>query len=504
MSQYSSDSGINLNEENLDIPPLKLLKAKSKFLIFSAIGVLLFLTPLYWDEKWTIGIGILAESVKPSLADYFSTIALTMVVVSALLTLFAVIFKPAWAEGEGALARIFGVGWLWVVLRTLGAIFITIIYLQHGPEWVTSHSVPAMQQFFAWIANTISPEMAKFLETVLSGWIGNRYTGGSILIDLNPTLIPFFFFAVILLPFLVDYGLMEYIGTILSKPFRFIFKLPGRSAIDASASWLGAAPVGVLITSQQYDKGYYSQKDASIIATNFSLASAAFCLVILTTIGIPQLFVPFYLTTIVTGIIAAVIVARLPPLSFKKNIYATGEGATLHEAYPDGESAHTWASKRALARAHRSPNIFVALKNGFVVLADVYLGLMPVVFAIGTMALALSEYTTIFNIISEPMVPYLELLGVPEAVKAAPTMLVGFADMFLPAVLGKGIDNDMTKFVIAAMSVLQIIYMTEVGALILKAKIGLNILELFIIFIIRTLICLPIVVLIAKTMVFNA
>lgn len=135
-------------------------------------------------------------------------------------------------------------------------------------------------------------------------------------------------------------------------------------------------------------------------------------------------------------------------------------------------------------------------------IVDVYLGLMPVVFAIGTVALALSEFTPVFKILSTPLVPYLELLQVPLADQAAPAMLVGFADMFLPAVLGKGIENDMTQFIIAAMSVVQVVYMTEVGALILKEKLGLNILELVAIFILRTIICLPIVVFIAKTFVF--
>lgn len=453
--------------EDLTIPVSQQGQAKAKFIIFSIIGILLFLTPLLWDGKWTIGIGILADGIKPLLKPILPTIALAIVCLSALITLWVFIAKPAWSQIKGSgLARIFNVNWIWVILRVTGAVFITMIYFQVGPEWVIS-----------------------------------KFTGGVILNDLNPTLIPFFFFAVMLLPFLVDYGLMEYIGTLLSKPFKWIFRLPGRAAIDASASWLGAAPVGVLITSQQYDKGFYNQREATTIATNFSLASAAFCFIIVDFMGIAQLFVPFYLTVIVTGVIAAVIISRLPPLSMKKPIYKT-EAKQLHEAYPAGESAHVWGIKRASVRAHRVPGLLSVFKNSTIVLADVYLGLMPVVFAIGTIALALSEYTPIFKMLSTPLVPYLELLHIPEAAKAAPAVLVGFADMFLPAVLGKGIENEMTKFVIACLSVLQIIYMTEVGALILKAKIGLNIFELFIVFLIRTVICLPIVVLIANTFVF--
>lgn len=55
----------------------------------------------------------------------------------------------------------------------------------------------------------------------------------------------------------------------------------------------------------------------------------------------------------------------------------------------------------------------------------------------------------------------------------------------------------MTRFVIAAVSVSQLIYLSEVGALLLASKIPVNLKELFIIFIQRTLITLPVIALIA-------
>ncbi len=49
-------------------------------------------------------------------------------------------------------------------------------------------------------------------------------------------------------------------------------------------------------------------------------------------------------------------------------------------------------------------------------------------------------------------------MQVPEAQAAAQTMVVGFADMFLPAVLATGIEAEITRFIIAALSVTQLIY----------------------------------------------
>jgi len=90
----------------------------------------------------------------------------------------------------------------------------------------------------------------------------------------------------------------------------------------------------------------------------------------------------------------------------------------------------------------------------------------------------------------------------PEAEAAAPALVVGFADMFLPAVLGQSIESELTRFVIASMSLTQLIYMSEVGVLLLKSKIPLNFIELVSIFVIRTLITLPLVTFIARAFVF--
>ena len=89
--------------------------------------------------------------------------------------------------------------------------------------------------------------------------------------------------------------------------------------------------------------------------------------------------------------------------------------------------------------------------------------------------------------------PLLELLQLPEAEAASKTIMVGFADMFIPAVLASTIESDITRFVIAAMSVTQLIYMSEVGALLLGSKIPVKLWELFVIFLLRTLVTLPVI-----------
>ena len=61
-----------------------------------------------------------------------------------------------------------------------------------------------------------------------------------------------------------------------------------------------------------------------------------------------------------------------------------------------------------------------------------------------------------------------------------------------------GIQSVKTKFIIAALSLVQIIYLTEVGAIVIKSEVPLNLVKLFIIFLERTIIAIPLIVLFAN------
>ena len=49
-----------------------------------------------------------------------------------------------------------------------------------------------------------------------------------------------------------------------------------------------------------------------------------------------------------------------------------------------------------------------------------------------------------------------------------------FTDMFIPALLAVGLTSVKTKFVIGVLSLVQIIYLTEAGTIIIKSEITLN------------------------------
>lgn len=446
------------------------MKTNLKFVIPSIFGIFIFLIPVVFEKKITIPMGVLVDVVKAWSIQYLPAFIVGIIVFSSIVTVLVALIKPKASDSEtffGKLLSIFDVSWPWIVLRLMGAVFACLVLFESGPEWVWAED-----------------------------------TGGVVLYDLTTVILVIFLFASVLLPLLTDFGLMEFIGTLLRGFFRKAFRLPGRSAIDSLASWLGSGTVGVLITVQQYQAGFYALRETAIIATSFSVVSVAFCLVVAQFSGIDHMFPQFYLTVIFSGLVAAFVTSRIPPLSLKKDTYYEPAGKQIHEDVPHDTSLYRWGVQQALERAEIAPGPLGVVKKGALNTLDIWFGLLPSVMAIGTITLALAKRTPLFRYLSYPFIPFLKLLQIPEAAKAAPAMVVGFADQFLPAILTEGIESELTRFVVAVMAVVQLIYMSEVGVLILKSKISLNLLDLFIIFILRTIICLPVVALMAHLLFF--
>ncbi|PME30190.1 hypothetical protein BCV39_16680 [Vibrio sp. 10N.286.55.E10] len=429
------------------------------FLIPSLIGLFLFMAPISYQGDLTIPVAILAKSIQAVFGESLVAIITAIVAFMSVASVLSTIFKPAFITSNSFLNGLFNPSPLWLLVRLIGGAAAFMAFFQVGPE-------------FIWEENT----------------------GGLVLEGLLPTLFSVFIFAGLLLPLLLNFGLLELFGTLLSKIMRPIFNLPGRSAIDCMASWLGDGSVGILLTSKQYEKKFYTQREAAVVGTTFSAVSITFSLVVIAQVELEHLFLPFYAAICLAGIVAAVIIPRLPPLSMKKDTFI--DGSKPHkdaDAIPAGHSTFSWGLELAVNKASQVKSAKSVFGEGVRNAVDMVFGVLPVVMGLGTMALVIAEYTSVFSFLGQPFIPFLELLGVPEAVAASETIVVGFADMFIPAILAASIDNEMTRFVIAAMSVTQLIYMSEVGALLLGSKIPVNILELFIIFILRTLITLPVI-----------
>lgn len=438
-----------------------------KFLIPSLFGLFLFIIPLPYGSiipleglsPINIGIGFLSECFKIIMDSYLDNLSLIVIVSSAILSILAK-FIPIKNEFLNGLLN---VSPFWLVCRVLGAIFIVMSIYQVGPEIINSD-----------------------------------ITGQTIL-DLLPSLLAIFLISGFLLPLVVDFGLMDLFGTLISKSMYKLFKVPGRSAIDAISSWLGDGTLGIMITNTQYKQGFYTAKEAVIISVCFSLVSLPFSTVIADQLEFMPIFVPFYSTVCIASLACALIMPRIYPLNkFKDTTYNNVEHLK-EDLVPKDVNIFSFGLNKAIYRASSAPSIKDILVNGFKTVIDMYIGLLPLVMAWGTLALIVAEFTPFFKIISLPVVYILEFLKIPDASKAAPAILVGFTDMFLPSIMvsGEGI-SPITQFIVGVLSITQLIYLTETGAVILKSDIPLNLKDLFVIFLTRTIIALPIITIIAK------
>ena len=440
------------------------LKDNLKFIIPSIVGILLFIIPIKHEGDVTIPIAILSGMLVDFLGEYLVYIITGTLVISAILSLIATLFKPKFIINNKLLNSLFSTTHLWLASRVVGGIFGILAAFQIGPEMIISLD-----------------------------------TGSFVLHDLLTVLFSIFLFAGLFLPLLLNFGLLEFFGALLTKVMRPLFKLPGRSSIDCITSWLGDGTLGIMLTNKQYEDGFYTEREAATISTTFSAVSITFSLIVINTVGLGNMFVPFYLTVTFAGIFAAIIVPRIYPLSKKKDTYYNGETKKLDESIPEGYTALSWGYEQAIIKARKNSSISEFFIEGAKNVLEMWFGVLPVVMCMATIALIIATYTPVFKILGLPFVPILYLLQVPEALQASQTLVVGFADMLLPSVVASTtITSEMTRFIVAAVSVTQLIYMSEVGGVLLGSKIPVNIKELIIIFIERTLITLPVIVLIAN------
>jgi nucleoside recognition membrane protein YjiH len=448
------------SNQTIEAPELESEKGSFwTFFIPSLIGLLLFMAPISHEGNITIPVAVLASSLRSLLGDHLIGLITTIIASMAIFSVLYQFVKPNWIKQRPFLDSLLNPSPVWLVIRTIGGIAVIMTFFQYG-----------------------------------SNVIWEENTGGLVLTGLLPTLFSVFIFAGLLLPLLLNFGLLELFGCLLSKVMRPIFNLPGRSAIDCMASWLGDGSVGILLTSKQYEEKFYTQREAAVVGTTFSAVSITFSLVVIAQVKLEHLFLPFYATICLAGVVAAVIIPRLPPLRWKKDHFIDGsQPHPEQDVLPEGHNSFTWGMELALKKAGKASSVKATLIEGLKNSADMVFGVLPVVMGLGTIALMIAEHTSVFATLGQPFIPFLELLGIPEAVQASQTIVVGFADMFIPAILAASIDSEMTRFTIAAMSVTQLIYMSEVGALLLGSKIPVNIAELFVIFILRTVITLPII-----------
>lgn len=313
------------------------------------------------------------------------------------------------------------------------------------------------------------------------------YLGGSVFF----TVLIAGFFVV----FLTEFGFLEFLGTLLEPLMRPVYKLPGQAAVDAVTSFVAAPAVGIFLTDKLYKNGIYTEREAATIATSFSVCSLGF-FALLASIGNIMEYLPhMIIVSFLINFILAALMARIPPLSNKKDVYFNGEmqmPADLKNTSnePMFKLACTYAIEKV-------SNLKLAtLLKSFKEVVVFAQKIVAYVVVIATAALVIATYTPVFDYLGLLVKPLIELMQLPDADKIAPTVLVSIAEIAMPAILIAGEEvSKMSVFFVCTLSTIQIIFFTESANAILESSIPLTILNLVVIFLLRTIIAIPFVAL---------
>src|SRR5690625_4899620 len=322
-----------------------------KFIIPSLLGVFLLMIPISVNGEVTLVVALWADFIDNYLGAAMPDIAVALICISFIVALVTVIAQPKFIMENSFTRSLFFIGPIALTASGLAMVFSLLSLFQIGPEWLWSEA-----------------------------------TGGNILFGLLTTLVAIFFFAGYILPLLLDFGLLELFGTILKKVMRPIFTLPGRSSIDSLVSWLGDGTIGVMLTNKQFEEGYYTKREAAVIGTTFSLVSIDFTIVVLLELDLRHMFLPYYGTIIIAGIVAALIMPRIPPLSKKSDTFYEKAEPHQEEVIPENLTLIRWGMQQAANRAKSITSFVPVLRGGTQNVLTMWLEVIPVVMAIGTVA----------------------------------------------------------------------------------------------------------------------
>lgn len=294
----------------------------------------------------------------------------------------------------------------------------------------------------------------------------------------------------VFLAFLTGFGLMEFIGVFMEPVMRPVFKTPGRSAVDAVASFVGSYSLALLITNRVYLEDTYTKKEAAIIATGFSTVSATFMIIVAKTLDLLDYWLAYFWITLFVTFLVTAITARIFPLNKKPQEYYSGK-----EYVPEEKKKVTFgeAIEAGMEAYKNSGSLASVVKDNFIDGFKMALNIAPSLLGVGMIGLLLAEYTPIFDIIGYIFYPFTLITRVEEPLMVAQALGMSIAEMLLPApvVANAGLGL-IAKMLVAVVSVSEILFFSASIPVMMGTEIPLKFSDYIIIWIERVILSIVI------------
>ncbi|WP_026531875.1 YjiH family protein [Arthrobacter sp. H41] len=414
-----------------------------KLFVYSGIGAFMFFVPLTLRGKNTIMLDHIVTYLQATIGPALPYYALSVIVAGALYPFVT----GAWRRST--LDLVFS------LFKVAGMVVGFMLVSKAGPAWL------------------FSPDMGPFLFEKLVIPVGLLVPIGAVFLAL-----------------LVSYGLLEFVGVLVQRVMRPIWKTPGRSAIDAVASFVGSYSLGLLITNRVYKEGKYTAREAAIIATGFSTVSATFMVIVAQTLNLMDRWTLYFWATFLVTFLVTAITVRIWPLNGIPNDYHADAQPQPEEEIVGNRLTAAWRAAQETVGAAPSlrANIWTNVRDGLVMT----MAILPSILSIGLLGLVLATYTPVFDWLGYVFYPFTWALQLPEPMLVAKASAVGIAEMFLPALLVAE-SGVIVKFVIGVVSVSAIIFFSALVPCIMATDIPIPIWKLLIIWFQRVVLTLILV-----------
>lgn len=413
-------------------------KAPWRFFLYSGLGIFAFFVPFPAGGTNTILLDHIVGWLKVGLGDAAKYVVWLIILAGAVVPFYTGTWRKSVARRVFAFLYIFA------------AVIATMLVFNFGPSVV------------------FREELGPFLMNKLVIPVG-------LLIPIGA---PF-------LGLLVGFGLMEFIGVFVQPIMRPLYKTPGRSAVDAVASFVGSYSLGLLVTDRVYKAGGYTGKEAAIIAAGFSTASATFMVVIAKALGLMSVWGLYFGATLIVTFIVTAIIVRVPPISSIPDEYYPGVTPNPEEAISGNRMKLAWLEAKHVLK--NVPSLMRVLWENFRDGMLMTMQVLPGILSIGFLGLVLAYYTPIFEWIGYIFYPLLWVLQIPDTQLASEALAIGLSELFLPATIVADSPHDVTRILIAIVSVSQIFFFSSMVPSILATEIPLKIKDILAVWFIRVM-----------------
>lgn len=438
-------------DSNRDVRKGHKASSLPRFIIFSLIGIAMFFVPITIGEKNTILLDHLVGYIQ-RIPYYGKIYGLVLVLIGVLLPFL----QKSWNKTRTKM--------ILSLINILAIPFVIMAVFEVGPAFL------------------LEPNVIPFIYNKIVVPVTTIVPIGSIFLAL-----------------ITGYGLMEFVGVFMRPIMKPIWKTPGRSAIDAVASFVGSYSIALLITNRVYTEGRYNAKEAAIIATGFSTVSATFMIIVAKTLGLMDMWLVYFSVTAVVTFVVTAITARIWPLSRKPDEYYKGEMGNIEQDVKSNR--FKVALDTGLSVTDQAPSLIESTKQNLVDGIKLALTMAPSLLAIGTLGLILAYHTPLFKVIGLIFYPFTLLLGIPDPMHVSMAISTSIAEMFLPAAFVTE-AGFITRFVVGVVCVSEILFFSASIPCMMATEIPLNMKDYLVIWVERVilslLITVPIAMLIAR------